>query len=112
MGRSARAAAGTRLQRSVNSKRPASSPATATTWEILGPRKVRSGFSLASSVFEDTSGPLVGDLYEEWQDGRSTGWFWRQTMRALHGRATRYVAARRPLAFLGLAAIGLYWVGT
>ncbi len=61
---------------------------------------------------EDTSGPLVGDLYEEWQNGRSAGWFWRQTMRALHGRAARYVAERRPLAFLGLAAIGLYWVGT
>ena len=61
---------------------------------------------------EDTSGPLVGDLYEEWQNGRSAGWFWRQTMKALHGRAATYVAERRPLAFLGLAAIGLYWVGT
>lgn len=61
---------------------------------------------------EDTSGPLVGDLYEEWRKGRSAAWFWRQTMRALHGRAARYVAERRPLAFLGLAAIGLYWVGT
>ena len=61
---------------------------------------------------EDTSSPLVGDLYEEWQNGRSAGWFWRQTMRALYGRAARYVAESRPLAFLGLAAVGLYWVGT
>lgn len=61
---------------------------------------------------EDTSGPLVGDLYEEWQDGRSARWFWRQTMSVLSGRAARYVAEHRPLAFLGLVAIGLYWVGT
>lgn len=61
---------------------------------------------------EDISGPLVGDLYEEWQNGRSAGWFWRQTMSILYGRATRYVAEHRPLAFLGLVAVGLYWVGT
>ena len=61
---------------------------------------------------EGTSSPLVGDLHEEWQDGRSTRWFWRQTMSVFYGRATRYVAEHRRLAFLGLAAMGLYWVGT
>ena len=61
---------------------------------------------------EDTCSPLVGDLYEEWQDGRSARWFWRQTMSVLSGRAARYVAEHRPLAFLGLVAIGLYWIGT
>ena len=33
-------------------------------------------------------------------------------MRALYGRAVKYVAEHQPLAILGLAAIGLYWVGT
>ncbi|MYN64313.1 MAG: hypothetical protein F4X11_04700 [Acidobacteria bacterium] len=61
---------------------------------------------------EDASSPLVGDLYEEWQNGRSARWFWRQTMSVLGGRAARYVAEHRPLAFLGLVAIGLYWLGT
>ena len=60
---------------------------------------------------EGTCSPLVGDLYEEWRHGRSAGWFWRQTMSVLHGRAARYVAEHRPLALLGLAAIGLYWIG-
>ena len=61
---------------------------------------------------EDASSPLVGDLYEEWQNGRSARWFWRQTMSVLSGRAAKYVAEHRPLAFLGLVAIGLYWLGT
>ena len=61
---------------------------------------------------EGTSSPLVGDLYEEWHQGRPAGWFWRQTMTALYGRAAKYVAEHRPLALLGLVAIGLYWVGT
>ena len=61
---------------------------------------------------EGTCSPLVGDLHEEWRHGRLAGWFWRQTMSVLHGRAARCVAERRPLALLGLAAIGLYWVGT
>lgn len=61
---------------------------------------------------EGTNSPLIGDLHEEWHHGRSAGWFWRQTMRALYGRAVRHVAEHRPLAFLGLAAMGLYWVGT
>ncbi len=61
---------------------------------------------------EGISSPLVGDLYEEWQHGRSAGWFWRQTMSVLYGRAARYAAEHRPLAFLGLVVIGLYWVGT
>lgn len=61
---------------------------------------------------EGTSSPLVGDLYEEWHHGRAAGWFWRQTMRALYGRAVKYVAEHQPLAILGLVAIGLYWVGT
>ena len=61
---------------------------------------------------EDTCSPLVGDLHEEWRNGRSAGWFWRQTMSVLSGRAAKYVAEHRPLAFLGLVAIGLYWVGT
>ena len=61
---------------------------------------------------EATCSPLVGDLHEEWRHGRSAGWFWRQTMSVLHGRASKYVAEHRPLALLGLAAIGLYWVGT
>ena len=52
---------------------------------------------------EGTSSPLVGDLHEEWQHGRSAGWFWRQTMRVLYGRAAKYVGEHRPLAFLGLA---------
>jgi len=33
-------------------------------------------------------------------------------MSVLSGRAAKYVAEHRPLAFLGLVAIGLYWVGT
>ena len=61
---------------------------------------------------EGTGSPLVGDMVEEWRDGRSVGWFWRQTMSVFYGRAARYVAEHRPLAFLGLAAVGLYWVGT
>ena len=61
---------------------------------------------------EGTCSPLVGDLHEEWQHGRSAGWFWRQTMSVLYGRAAKYVAEHRPLALLGLVAIGLYWVGT
>ena len=61
---------------------------------------------------EGTGSPLVGDLYEEWHHGRSAGWFWRQTMSALHGRVARRVAEHLPLAFLGVAAIGLYWAGT
>ena len=61
---------------------------------------------------EGKSSPLVGDLYEEWQDGRSAGWFWRQTMNVLYGRAARFLAEHRPLALLSLVAIGLYWVGT
>ena len=61
---------------------------------------------------EGTSSPLVGDLYEEWHHGRAAGWFWRQTMRALYGRAVKYVAAHQPLAILGLVAIGFYWAGT
>ena len=52
------------------------------------------------SWLEGASSPLVGDLYEEWQHGRSAGWFWRQTMRVLYGRAARYVAEHQPLAFL------------
>ena len=61
---------------------------------------------------EGTSSPLVGDVHEEWQGGRSASWFWRQTMSVFYGRAARYVAAHRQLAFLGLVAMGLYWVGT
>ena len=61
---------------------------------------------------EGSGSPLVGDLYEEWHHGRSAGWFWRQTMSALHGRVARHVVEHLPLAFLGVAAIGLYWAGT
>ena len=61
---------------------------------------------------EGTGSPLVGDMHEEWQGGRSARWFWRQTMSVFYGRAARYVAEHRQLAFLGLAAMGLYWVGT
>ena len=61
---------------------------------------------------EGTGSPLVGDMHEEWQGGRSARWFWRQTMSVFYGRAARYVAEHRRLAFLGLAAMGLYWVGT
>ena len=70
---------------------------------------------LATSLLdwlEGTSSPLVGDMHEEWQDGRSAGWFWRQTMSVFYGRAARYVAEHWRLVFLGLAAVGLYWVGT
>lgn len=61
---------------------------------------------------EGTCSPLVGDLHEEWHHGRSAGWFWRQTVRALHGRAAICVAEHRLPALLGLAAVGLYGVGT
>jgi len=61
---------------------------------------------------EGTSSPLVGDMHEEWRGGRSARWFWRQTMSVFYGRAARYVAEHRQLAFLGLVAMGLYWVGT
>ena len=33
-------------------------------------------------------------------------------MGVLYGRAAKYVAEQRPLAFLGLVVVGLYWVGT
>ena len=33
-------------------------------------------------------------------------------MSALYGRAAIYIAEHRPLACLGVVAIGLYWVGT
>ena len=61
---------------------------------------------------EGTNSPLVGDVHEEWQGGRSARWFWRQTMSVFYGRAARYVAEHRQLAFLGLVAMGLYWIGT
>ena len=61
---------------------------------------------------EGAGSPLVGDMHEEWRGGRSAKWFWRQTMSVFYGRAARYVAEHRQLAFLGLAAMGLYWVGT
>ena len=60
---------------------------------------------------EGPSSPLVGDLHEEWQGGRSARWFWRQTMSVFYERAARYVAEHRRLAYLSLAAMGLYWVG-
>ena len=61
---------------------------------------------------EGTASPLVGDMHEEWRGGRSARWFWRQTMSVFYERAARYVAEHRRLAFLGLVAMGLYWIGT
>ena len=61
---------------------------------------------------EGAGSPLAGDMHEEWREGRSAGWFWRQTMSVFYGRAARYAAEHRRLAFLGLAAMGLHWVGT
>jgi hypothetical protein len=45
--------------------------------------------------------PLVGDLLEEFDNGRSASWFWRQTMTAIATCAGRRVAL-----------LQTYWIGT
>ena len=57
------------------------------------------------------SGPavdaLLGDLHEEYQDGRSAAWFWRQ---ALTGVAVTFVADVRAHKLLTLRAVALAWM--
>jgi len=49
--------------------------------------------------------PLIGDLIEEYQRGRSGLWFWRQVMAAVFVRAPR-------AATLALLVLALYFAGT
>jgi len=48
----------------------------------------------------DANEPLVGDLTEEFQNGRSASWYWRQTASALR----RYVGPRSVSALVGWTA--------
>src|SRR5579863_8843545 len=45
---------------------------------------------------------LAGDLLEEFQSGRSNGWFWRQALAAWAGAWGRYIARRRSLLLFAL----------
>jgi hypothetical protein len=53
---------------------------------------------------------LVGDLYQEWSAGRSTVWFWHQTLAAIGWGAVREVR-RRPGRTCSALLIGLLFVG-
>lgn len=50
---------------------------------------------------------LAGDLLEEFQSGRSNGWFWRQALMAWAGAWWRYLARRRSLLLFALLWSGL-----
>src|SRR5579863_6192750 len=50
---------------------------------------------------------LAGDLLEEFQSGRSNGWFWRQALTAWAGAWGRYIARRRSLLLFTLLWSGM-----
>ena len=56
--------------------------------------------------------PLVGDLHEEWQRGRSPAWFWRQSIGVCCARAAARVRrnvmiTNRSMPFIAVGAIAL-----
>jgi hypothetical protein len=62
------------------------------------------------------SEPLLGDLFEEYQSGRTSGWYWRETIAALlvftRHEARQLLSHRRTRVILRLAAefVLLVWL--
>jgi hypothetical protein len=51
-----------------------------------------------------TPGSLVGDLQEEYESGRSAGWYWRQVLRAVTVAIARQMHAHRWETVRGIVA--------
>jgi hypothetical protein len=53
---------------------------------------------------------LIGDLIEEYRQGRSAGWYWRQTLLAMLAAARTGLPRRITIAGLSLVLYSSLWV--
>ena len=58
------------------------------------------------------NGPLAGDLLEEFSEGRTAHWYWRQVMTAIFMDIPRQIWAHRTLGLLALGVAGVFWLGS
>ena len=75
-----------------------------------GPQAPRAATWLLQHLGLDSE-PLAGDLLEEYTDGRTAGWYWRQVMAAILTDVPRQMWAHRTLVVLALAVMGVFWLG-
>jgi hypothetical protein len=62
---------------------------------------------LLTRLAPSASDSLLGDLQEEYESGRSPGWYWRQTLRAVVRGLAKEIVSH---PFLGLRAITTGWI--
>ena len=60
-------------------------------------------------VPQQTSEPLLGDLIEQYESGRSRRWYWRQVILALVISAGREARTRKLQAIRAVIVGYLYW---
>ena len=56
--------------------------------------------------------PLAGDLLEEFSEGRTARWYWRQVMATIFTDVPKQIWAHRTLGLLALGVAGAFWLGS
>jgi hypothetical protein len=68
---------------------------------------------LLTHLAPSTPESVLGDLQEEYEAGRSTGWYWRQIFRAIFAATTRQITAHPMLTiravFVGWAFLWIFF---
>jgi hypothetical protein len=56
--------------------------------------------------------PLAGDLLEEFHDGRTAIWYWRQVMTTILMDVPQHMRTYRTAGLLALLLVGAFWLGS